>query len=491
MATLISPNGGYQVTIGGQVKVFGSDSPDLISLSGSAGKIEFDGSFNKGGDVIIFPDSSRAYSIKRTGSAISLSAGASEAIIPVGTAGTTIRFADGDLLLKFDGQVLLGTQVVSQSAVQISSSPSGKAALPSAGATAGTLIMAPNEPIEIGGNVRIFGTSGADSVTALRVPGNIVFDASFNRGGDTITVNQLPERYLAKLSGSTLELAYASQTINIPVGVSGAQVAFGNVTRALRYSEGTVYLGPQPIGYQDSPVRSYGESLTYEYIPDAFKGQLPYLQTAATCFADIDVNGDGFKDLVIAFWTGQSSENWGKNVGDIPTPDRLAIFINKDGKYFEDRTAEFLDGSNVLGGASRKVEKVDLNGDGKEDLIFAMNREDGRDSNQWDYNTSFMAALVSQGNKYKIFNFGVKDWYHSVGSGVINNQLFVTGGGFTGASAGQGGFVFADGKFSETIKLGFDISPNTFLFFNPEGKSNTNFLIQTQAHPNYLGVEGW
>jgi hypothetical protein len=275
------------------------------------------------------------------------------------------------------------------------------------------------------------------------------------------------------------------------MGSKGLSVQFSNESRTLVYSDGNAYLGNQTINSQLKIISSYSSNMKFTYLENAFKGTLPFDRTATTCFSVIDVNSDGYKDIVFAFWTGQTSENWGKNVGDTPTPDKISIFINHGGLFFADETPKYIAGATSLGGASRKVEATDINHDGKTDLVFAVNREDGRSGEPWTYNASNLSALVSDGQRYKIYNFGAKDWYHSSGFGTINGADFFAGAGFTGSSNEQGGFTFADGSFKETIDFPFSLSPNTFMFFNPDGGSETNSLIQTQAYPNLLGIEGW
>lgn len=115
MAQLITGSGGYAATVGGTVRIAGSNDVDVIHLADLPGRITFDGSFNRGGDFIVLPNATKAYTVARTGSSITLSDADTTIVIPVGTKGATLQFADGELVLKFDGQVVLGSQVIRSS----------------------------------------------------------------------------------------------------------------------------------------------------------------------------------------------------------------------------------------------------------------------------------------------------------------------------------------------------------------------------------------
>ena len=76
----------------------------------------------------------------------------------------------------------------------------------------------------------------------------------------------------------------------------------------------------------------------------------------------------------------------------------------------------------------------DLNGDGRIDIAFAMNWEDGRNGNPWENSRTRPAVILSKGeSQYEIHQLGIPDWGHAVAM-VINSEgtndaLFA---GFTG-----------------------------------------------------------
>ena len=127
MARLVAGSGGYAATVGGTVRIFGTTDVEVISLADTAGTVSFDGSFNRGGDFIILPNAANTYSISRVGSSVTLSDADSTITIPVGSKGSTLQFADGELILKFGGQVLLGSQVISAASATITATLSARA----------------------------------------------------------------------------------------------------------------------------------------------------------------------------------------------------------------------------------------------------------------------------------------------------------------------------------------------------------------------------
>lgn len=492
LAQLITGSGGYAATVGGTVRVIGSNDVDVISLADIAGKISFDGSFNRGGDFIVLPNAAKTYSIVRASSSITLSDADSSITIPVGSKGTTLQFSDGELVLKFDGQIMIGSQIVTTASAAITTTPSSKTALPAATSASGTLLMAADEPVTVGGNVRVVGTNGSDTVTVADVAGNISFDGSFNRGGDKIVVGKFAENYsAARPNASNVTIGDSDTKLTIPMGSKGSSIQFSNESRTLVYSEGNAYLGNQKLSASAASVNSFENNLKFTEVPNAFVGTLPYIQTSANCFAAVDINQDGYKDIIIAFWQFQPPETFGKEMGDSKTPNKVAIFINKNGNYFVDETSKYLPNGDTLDGASRKIEIVDINADKKIDIIFATNREDGRSGSNFSDMTSYLSAIISDKDNYNVLNFGDKDWYHSVGWGISGGRVFVAGAGFDNRSSLQGGFVAEGRDLTESITFPFQLSPNAFSFFSSKGVTDTDLMIQTQMFPNLLGIEGW
>ncbi len=93
------------------------------------------------------------------------------------------------------------------------------------------LILASGSTFTVGAGsslTTVFGTTGNETLS-IGVGAKVVLDASFNRGGDTITLAGNAASYTARQSGSSVILTDASGSeITIPVGVTGASVAFAD-----------------------------------------------------------------------------------------------------------------------------------------------------------------------------------------------------------------------------------------------------------------------
>ena len=77
------------------------------------------------------------------------------------------------------------------------------------------LILTKNAIAGVSGNVTVFGTaSGSETVQVFG--GNVVLDASFGRGGDTVRVMGNAGDYSVRLNGSTLVLSNGTTTVFVP-----------------------------------------------------------------------------------------------------------------------------------------------------------------------------------------------------------------------------------------------------------------------------------
>ena len=118
-----------------------------------------------------------------------------------------------------------------------------------------------------------------------------------------------------------------------------------------------------------------------------------------------------------------------------PTPDVLSVQLsNGDGTYRDGNQEVFGELVPSLGGASRKYDTGDLNGDGRVDFAFAMNWEDGRSGSPWEYSRASPAVILSKNEaEYEVVKIGTPDWGHAVA--IVEHQngsvdaLFA---GFTG-----------------------------------------------------------
>ena len=87
-------------------------------------------------------------------------------------------------------------------------------------------ILSAGAEVSVAGVFEINGTSRSEAVHLLA--DNIVFDPSFNRGGDVLSFDKAASEITAVRSGSSLMLAGEDISALIPVGTSGAALAFSD-----------------------------------------------------------------------------------------------------------------------------------------------------------------------------------------------------------------------------------------------------------------------
>lgn len=112
------------VSVGGNVMVYGTAGVESVLVVGK-GKITFDPSFNKGGDILSIPYSASEVSAQRAGSAVLLKNENVQLTVPVGTIGATINFSGDTRSLKFaDGAFKLGQSSVTADLTPVNQIPS-------------------------------------------------------------------------------------------------------------------------------------------------------------------------------------------------------------------------------------------------------------------------------------------------------------------------------------------------------------------------------
>jgi hypothetical protein len=82
-----------------------------------------DASWNSGGDVLMLPKAGTDYTIAKSGSVVTLSGESQTITVPVGIAGMTLRFTDGDRVLFYDTKdqsFKLSEQVITGTANKVS-----------------------------------------------------------------------------------------------------------------------------------------------------------------------------------------------------------------------------------------------------------------------------------------------------------------------------------------------------------------------------------
>lgn len=238
---------GYTGTIGGNITVYGTAERQTITVADVAGTVTFDPSFNKGGDTIVLAKSAASYTIAQSGSTVILSDGDSRIVIPVGTVANTIQFSDGDRTLIYSGGVKIGGQAVTTTAATVTATGSTKSTLAADAATQAARLVLSEESASVGGNVIVYGTAGVESVSVVG-GGNITFDASFNKGGDTISLTKAATNYTAERSGSSILIKDPTTTLNVPVGTVGLTADFKGDKRTILFANGDFKVGADALG---------------------------------------------------------------------------------------------------------------------------------------------------------------------------------------------------------------------------------------------------
>lgn len=109
----------------------------------------------------------------------------------------------------------------------------------------------------IGGTITVYGTPERQTITVADVAGTITFDASFNKGGDTIVLTKSASSYTIAQIGSTVVLTSGDQRIVIPVGTIANTIQFTDGDRGLVFSGG-VKIGDQTVSTSAVEIATAG-----------------------------------------------------------------------------------------------------------------------------------------------------------------------------------------------------------------------------------------
>jgi len=130
--------------------------------------------------------------------------------------------------------------------------------------------------------------------------------------------------------------------------------------------------------------------------------------------------------LIVHYWCGP--KEFGVYI-DTPVPDAVVAFKNNGDETFTIANSEVF-GQEALsfGAASRKVVEADFNGDGYLDILYALNKEDGR-AQAGDAggasNESPQNILLSNGDgTYALADLGFSEWVHAVDAAQLPSGNF-------------------------------------------------------------------
>lgn len=239
--------------------IAGTTAAQDITLLESAGVAVFDSSFNRGGDIVRLAGAAGEWKVSLSGSQAVLSSAITDVFVPIGTAGMAIVFEDGVRTLRYDSATSaakLGTQAIGAAPATISApSQAGSASIAENSDATARIFLSSHAELSLKGDFPVHGTAQPERVDVLG--GSIVFDSSFNRGGDTIGFAGDQTTFSAKVSGSNLILkSPATGEVTLPVGVGETVLAFDDGVRLLSYGPeiAQVMLDNQVITTTFSPI---------------------------------------------------------------------------------------------------------------------------------------------------------------------------------------------------------------------------------------------
>lgn len=253
---------GWAGEIGGNGTVFGTEGFQDVTVLDVAGYISFDPSFNAGNDIIRLSGDAADWDIVRFGSSAILSDGDTVVTLPVGVVGQPIVFDDGVRSLVFDtesGSMFIGDQLFTTTFVAITADSDGSV-LPGTADDEAVARIQLNEggDVHAGGTIDVFGTDQAEDV--FLTYGAITLDPSFNKGGDTLTLDGDASDFSAVLVGSNVVLDGNGYIVSIPAGPAGIDIVFDDGTRELLFDTvaEVVLIDSQVITLTVTPLSDIG-----------------------------------------------------------------------------------------------------------------------------------------------------------------------------------------------------------------------------------------
>ena len=230
-----------------------------------------------------------------------------------------------------------------------------------------------------------------------------------------------------------------------------------------------------------------------KYVYDSLGGSAMVLDPQS-----IDMNGDGLDDIVLHFATSAAVASGngasGQNLGNTPMSDRVVILIQQPDGTFLDKTSSIIVGTPSFGGGGGGGRIIDLNGDGKLDIAYVANQEDGR--NQAVISDNFSQDVVLMSNvdgTYSFKKFGPRAWNSNVAVGYMNGQAFVTRADLAGTGIETGGYVSdLSGNISRSTFTLPQIGANATEFYtNSTTSKDATYFIETGISSRGFGLDGY
>lgn len=161
----------------------------------------------------------------------------------------------------------------------------------------------------LGGRGSVFGTLLHQDIQVMDQPGQIGFDASFNKGGDTIRLPGNASQWAVFTSGSNAIFIDGDTSVLVPFGPVGAAIVFADGTRTMRFdtASGNLKLGAQVVSAVIGSVTAASEG-------DAPVGEI---DTDATSRVFLANNGEVFAGGKLAIFGKSGQEGVLLTYGDV------------------------------------------------------------------------------------------------------------------------------------------------------------------------------
>lgn len=167
----------------------------------------------------------------------------------------------------------------------------------------------------------------------------------------------------------------------------------------------------------------------------------------------VNINDDGYTDFIVNYWE-MLPHHLQNTLITTPVEDLIVAYVSdSQGNYHIANEQVFGTSYPALGSASRKYDLGDLNGDGRVDIAYATNNEDGRSGEQGAGHQSGAASpvvlLSGPNGTYDIVTLPGASWHHSVD--IVGNMVTFAGYGpenvFQAFEYRNGGFVNITNEF--------------------------------------------
>ena len=256
---------------------------------------------------------------------------------------------------------------------------------------------------------------GGGGGSALEIP---AVTPSFNVSAASGDNGSISPSMVSVVQGQTATFTVTPETGYSVLSASGCNGTLSENT----YTTGTILAACSVTVQYAQYMSTVFEAVAYEFpyasnTLDNLCIENPTSVGAATSILlPIDLNLDTFDDLVVSYFC--SPKTSGQYL-DTPTPDAIIAFKNNGDQTFSIANSEVFGSQTIqLGGATRKAVLADFNGDKYLDILYALNREDGRGQsceNCGASNEAPQKIILSNGDgTYAVTELGFSEWTHAV-----------------------------------------------------------------------------